>query len=165
VDAWTSFIRRELRTSADIWNVSQYIGGFNIQGSPESVLSKYANKVIMALDHDCFKFCDKRIRGTLDFISPGPAWSLSRNGIQFLFAQNRRQDRLREIAFSPALGSSRMPLTEGHIFGHTKDFLSHLHTDRGTCDECGQSEVFFFVKCYRSKLARKGRRITKILRK
>lgn len=171
VDAWTGFIRRRLRTSPDIWNVSQY-GGFDIQGTLESVLSKYAGKTVVALDHDAFKFCDRHTRSILDFVRPGLAWSLSRHGTEFLFAQNRRRkkgtpaDRLLELGFSPVLGrSSTMARTEGHIFDHTRDFISHLQSDSESCYECGQPEVSFFVNCHHSKVAKKGRRIAKVLRK
>jgi hypothetical protein len=169
VDAWTGFIRRRLRTSPDIRNVSQY-GGFDIQGTLESVLSKYAGKTVVALDHDAFKFCDKHTRTILNFVRPGLAWSLSRHGTEFLFAHNRRRetgktaDRLLELAFSPALGRSpTMARADGHIFDHTRDFINHLQSDRETCYECGQPEVSFFVNCHHSKVAKKGRRIAKVL--
>jgi hypothetical protein len=162
LDGWRQFIRTELHTSADVWNVSQH-GGIREQDSTTPVLDKYAGKTIVALD-DPFRFQNAGQRTALDFVDAESSSALSRRQTSFIFAKQGRvakqsvMTKLSEIAWVTA--------KLGTVDGHLQSVATHTSTRKELLDSLGNgtSDLEAYTLDYSGNLERYGRRLARRLR-
>ncbi|KAF2233610.1 hypothetical protein EV356DRAFT_198994 [Viridothelium virens] len=113
VDSWSSFIKKHLHMSADIFNVSEH-GGLEADTTRESVLQSYTGKTVLALDDELFQYQKRGQRSILDFIDPDASSAMFRNGTQVVSVQrkeesrqNREEKAMEHIAYAAALKGPR----------------------------------------------------------
>ena len=163
LDGWRQFIRTELHTSADVWNVSQH-GGVREQDSTTPVLEKYVGKTIVALD-DPFQFQNAGQRTALDFVDAESSSALSRRQTSFIFAKQGRvpkqavMAKLSEIAWAAA--------KLGTVDGNLHSVATHTSTRKELLDLLGNgtSNLEAYTLDYAGDLERYGCRLARRLRR
>ncbi|CAO2655108.1 Nn.00g101720.m01.CDS01 [Neocucurbitaria sp. VM-36] len=124
LDGWRRFMRAELHSTADIWNVSQH-GGVRESSGTGPVLDNYTGKTIVALD-DPFDFQNASQRTIFDFIEAESSYSLTQNRTSFAFV--KQGDVHRESAVAKLNGIAWALAASGKSARHSQSVAIHAST-------------------------------------